>query len=76
MRKRSSRNVNEMAFAVTQTAAKARKQRKNPAAVSLGKLGGKKGGPARAAALSPERRKEIARKAAEKRWTVQQSDSH
>lgn len=41
---------------------------KNPAAVALGRLGGKKGGPARAAALSPKRRKEIARKAALKRW--------
>lgn len=42
---------------------------KNPAAVALGKLGGKKGGPARAAKLTPEQRKEIARKAAEARWT-------
>ena len=41
---------------------------KNPAAVALGKLGGKKGGTARAAALTPEQRKEIAKKAAEKRW--------
>ncbi len=37
---------------------------KNPAAVSLGALGGRKGGKARAEALSPERRSEIARKAA------------
>jgi hypothetical protein len=41
---------------------------KNPAAVALGKLGGPKGGPARAKALSPERRSEIARKAAQTRW--------
>ena len=41
---------------------------KNPAAVSLGRLGGLKGGKARAEALSPEKRKEIAKKAAEKRW--------
>jgi hypothetical protein len=41
---------------------------KNPAAVALGKLGGLKGGKARAAALSPKRRKEIAKKAAAKRW--------
>lgn len=41
---------------------------KNPAAVALGRLGGKKGGKARAAKLSPERRREIAKKAAEKRW--------
>ncbi len=41
---------------------------KNPAAVALGKLGGPKGGKARAAALSPARRKAIAKKAAQKRW--------
>lgn len=38
---------------------------KNPAA---GKLGGAKGGKARAAALSPAKRKAIAIKAAAKRW--------
>jgi hypothetical protein len=41
---------------------------KNPAAVALGRLGGKKGGPARAAKLTKEQRAEIARKAAEARW--------
>jgi hypothetical protein len=41
---------------------------KNPAAVALGKLGGAKGGAARAAALSPARRKAIAKKAAQARW--------
>ena len=41
---------------------------KNPAAVALGKLGGAKGGAARAAALSPRRRKAIAKKAAAARW--------
>ena len=46
---------------------------KNPAAVALGKLGGPKGGPARAAALTPERRSEIARKAAERRWSVKKT---
>jgi hypothetical protein len=35
-------------------------RQKNPAAVELGRLGGLKGGPARAAKLSPERRIEIA----------------
>jgi hypothetical protein len=43
-------------------------QGKNPAAVALGKLGGKKGGPARAAKLSKARRSEIAQKAAAARW--------
>jgi hypothetical protein len=41
---------------------------KNPAAVALGKLGGAKGGRARAAKLSPAKRKAIARKAAAARW--------
>jgi hypothetical protein len=41
---------------------------KDPAAVSLGRRGGLKGGKARAAAMSPERRAEIARKAAAARW--------
>lgn len=42
---------------------------KNPAAVALGRLGGKKGGRARAEKLTPEQRSEIARKAAAKRWS-------
>lgn len=41
---------------------------KNPAAVELGRLGGKKGGKARASALTPQRRSEIAKQAAKKRW--------
>jgi len=41
---------------------------KNPAAVALGRLGGKKGGIARAAALTKKQRSEIAKKAAEARW--------
>ena len=41
---------------------------KNPAAVALGKLGASKGGQARAAKLSPTKRKQIARKAAQARW--------
>lgn len=41
---------------------------KNRAAVSLGRKGGKVGGAARAAKLSPEKRAEIARTAAAKRW--------
>src|SRR5258706_13030751 len=41
---------------------------KNPAAVALGKLGGAKGGRARAESLSPPKRKAIAKKAAQARW--------
>jgi hypothetical protein len=43
-------------------------KKKNPAAVALGKLGGCKGGRARAAKLSAERKKEIAQQAAKARW--------
>jgi hypothetical protein len=41
---------------------------KNRAAVELGRLGGLKGGPARAAKLSADERSAIAKKAAQKRW--------
>jgi hypothetical protein len=41
---------------------------KNPAAVALGRLGGLKGGKARAAKLSAKRRRAIAKKAAGARW--------
>lgn len=41
---------------------------KNPAAVALGRLGGLKGGKARAESLTAQQRTEIARAAAKKRW--------
>jgi hypothetical protein len=41
---------------------------KNPAAVALGRLGGQRGGKARAEKLTAKKRQEIARKAAQKRW--------
>jgi hypothetical protein len=41
---------------------------KNPAAVALGRLGGLKGGKARAKALSSKKRSDIAKKAAAARW--------
>jgi hypothetical protein len=50
---------------------KAAKAAKNPAAVALGRLGGLKGCKARAAKLSPAKRKAIAKKAAAKRWANQ-----
>ncbi len=43
---------------------------KNPAAVAAGRLGGRKGGKARAEKLTPEQRSEIARKAAQARWAA------
>lgn len=44
------------------------KPQKNPAAVALGRLGGQKGGKARAEKLTAEERSEIAKKAAQTRW--------
>jgi len=43
--------------------------KRNPAAVEMGRLGGQKGGRARAERLTPEQRREIAQKAAQKRWS-------
>jgi hypothetical protein len=48
---------------------------KNPAAVALGRLGGIKGGQARAKALSPKRRKAIATAAAAARWGTKKRKS-
>ena len=47
---------------------------RNPAAVALGKLGGAKGGNARAEKLSKQRRAAIAKKAATVRWKKQRSN--
>lgn len=47
---------------------KASAEGRNPAAVALGRLGGIKGGRARAAKLTPDERSQIARRAAEARW--------
>lgn len=73
MPKRSSKDLNETAFSVMQQAtgqAKPEpKPEKNPAAVALGRLGGLKGGKARAERLSTKRKKEIAKLAAVSRWS-------
>jgi hypothetical protein len=78
MAERSSkrpRDLNRLATSIVRDATSDEPQPdtsgKNPAAVQLGKLGGKKGGPARAKKLTPEQRREIAKKAAAKRWAVQ-----
>jgi hypothetical protein len=42
---------------------------KDPIAVAMGRRGGLKGGPARTASMTPEERKELARKAAAARWS-------
>ena len=49
-------------------------KRKDPAAVALGRKGGKKGGPARAAKLTPEQRSESARRAVQARWGKNQGN--
>jgi hypothetical protein len=75
MPKRSSKEAdpNRAAFAILNEAIgdgePAEPERtKDPAAVSLGRRGGLKGGKARAEALSPEERKRIAQEAAAARW--------
>jgi hypothetical protein len=72
MQKRSSnpKDVNQLAASIVQDATQESVEitKKNPAAVALGRLGGLKGGPARAARLSAKKRKEIAKKAAAVRW--------
>jgi hypothetical protein len=57
-----------VAFSRAVTYSWAMVKRKNPAAVALGKKGGKKGGPARAANMTPEERSESARNAVVARW--------
>ena len=52
----------------TETPPKKEEPTKNPAAVALGRLGGLKGGKARAANMTPKERSESAKKAAKARW--------
>ena len=83
MPKRSSKaDLNQTAFNIVQQSigavqtsgrdsapsVQASGQAKNPAAVALGRLGGLKGGKARAKSLSSRKRTEIAKKAAASRW--------
>jgi len=64
---RRSSDLNQLAAQLVSEAT-GEKPEKNPAAVALGRLGGLKGGRARAEKLSPQRRSQIAKKAARKRW--------
>ena len=61
-------DVNIIATAITNQATNEAHIVKNPAAVALGRLGGLKGGKARAEKLTSERRSEIAKRAALARW--------
>jgi hypothetical protein len=59
-------DVNELA---RQIVGEATDDGKDPLAVALGRRGGLKGGKARMAQLSPAERSELARRAAQARWT-------
>jgi hypothetical protein len=76
MRKRSRKpDVNQIAHAMVQAIAAGEvpltADGKDPLAVALGRRGGLKGGPARAAKLSAKQLSESARKAAQARWRRQ-----
>jgi hypothetical protein len=81
MQKRSSktgkkRDLNEIAKGIVDAATlevALTEDGKNPAAVLLGRLGGLKGGKARAKSLTAKRRSEIAKKAASIRWKKESS---
>ncbi|MCL5022443.1 MAG: hypothetical protein M1497_03590 [Nitrospirae bacterium] len=71
-RKKTPSDVSQLAkFIVDQTTGEPAKE-KNLAAVALGRLGGLKGGRARAEKLSAKKRKAIAQKAAKARWSKKQ----
>ena len=79
MPKRSSKqpDINQIAAQIVEAATEPRQtasvkkasEKKNPAAVALGRLGGLKGGKARAESLSSAKRSKIAKKAAQARWS-------
>ncbi len=67
-------DISQLAYQIVQEATQEVKgeipvKEKNPAAVALGRLGGLKGGVARAEKLSSKKRQQIARKAAKVRWS-------
>ncbi len=66
---RLAKSIVDQATTDEQLQEKAIEEGKNPAAVLLGRLGGLKGGKARAMRLSAEQRSEIAKKAANYRWS-------
>jgi hypothetical protein len=70
MHKRTSKDadVNTLAASIVAHTTGEPIREKNPAAVALGRLGGLRGGKARAKKLTPKERREIAKRAAEIRW--------
>lgn len=64
-------DINSLAAAIVHAATEGEPEvedKRDPAAVALGRKGGLKGGPARSERLTTERRREIAQKAAQARW--------
>ena len=77
-RSRMPRDPNQLAKAVVDFATRQREPdppapAKNPAAVELGRMGGKIGGKRRAESMTPEQRADSARKAALARWSTPRS---
>lgn len=68
--KQTPQDINELAASIVGevTTEPELTNEKNPHAVALGRLGGLKGGRARADRLTPEQRREIAKRAASTRW--------
>jgi hypothetical protein len=72
------KDINQMAanvMALTTGTKLAEESKKNPAAVALGRLGGLKGGKARAESMSASKRKSVAQKAASERWRKYYSEN-
>ena len=69
-KRKAQTDLNQLAASIVEVATNTHEEKpvENPAAVALGRLGGLKGGKARAAKLSPKRRREIALKAVRARW--------
>jgi hypothetical protein len=72
-KKKHPRDLNKLASVVVKLGTEGeppeKSSDKNPHAVALGRLGGLKGGKARAEKLTKRQRQEIARKAAKTRWS-------
>lgn len=79
-RSRKTPDVNQVAYSMVQAIAAGdvsslkTPDGKNPFAVALGRRGGLKGGPARAASMSATQRRESAKKAANARWSKKRED--
>jgi hypothetical protein len=73
-KKKRSRDLNVLASEIVKAATEGEPETppfedtRNPHAVALGRLGGQRGGKARAEKLTPDQRSEISRKAAKARW--------